>query len=292
MAPKPEELGPEDEDLELESEGTEEEEAPDDEESEEEAPEGDESDEDDESDDESDGEVDEQDERPRKKNRVPLKKRLSQLTERARAAELAAMQAEMRLIEREKAASTTPNTPATALKEPNPNEFQYGEVDAKYLQAVVDYRVQKHVQEQAGEREKALKAQSEEQTALQYRQKLEDVMDKGAKRHSDFANVVNQVQFDPDLARQILDSENPVDIAYFLAHNVGELRALLRKTPVERARDIGRLEGRFSAPSAARKRTKAPEAMTPKKTRKDVEMEQRYGPRDQADFDKVFFGRK
>ena len=40
----------------------------------------------------------------------------------------------------------------------------------------------------------------------------------------------------------ILDSENPIDIAYHLSNNVGEL-ALARADSAERARTIGRPRG-------------------------------------------------
>ena len=63
-------------------------------------------------------------------------------------------------------------------------------------------------------------------------------------------------------------------------------------TPSERARAMGRLEERFSARSSAgKKMSKAPETPGRKTKRKAKKVDPQYGPDDQDEFDKAYFGR-
>ncbi len=94
--------------------------------------------------------------------------------------------------------------------------------------------------------------------------------------------------YEPALARLVLDSERAVDIAFHLSKNSGDLLRLTRANDNERLRILGQLEGKLSAPSAAKKETKAPPAMGAKR-RTSTKAQAQYGPDDQDAFDKTFY---
>ena len=95
-----------------------------------------------------------------------------------------------------------------------------------------------------------------------------------------------------DVLAQMGRAKKAVDIAYYMSKNIGELIKATRAAPEERARIIGRLEGRFSATSAARKRrTGAPEPIgSNRKSSSPKGKDAKYGPSDQDAFDKAFYG--
>lgn len=226
----------------------------------------------------------------KRKKKQTAEERIAELTAARRAAEKAAFEAEMRVLELEKAQK--PAATDKELKAPDSKDFVYGEVDPEYQEALVDYRVATKLAEQEAQWEAARNGETEEARNAKYATKLAEVMEKGAKRHDDFEEVVGSTKYDAHLARMILDSESPVDIAYFLSHNVDELLKATRASPEERARIIGRLEGRFSVASTGRKkRTSAPPPLGTAKKRKPAKTEVKYGPSDQDAFDEAFYGK-
>jgi hypothetical protein len=225
---------------------------------------------------------------PGKKPKQTAKERIAELVKRAKEAEKAAFEAEMALIAERDRAKTAPAA-ETPLAEPRADDFRYGEVDPAYIDAVVEFRVAKQAREIA-----ARGAESADQARVaaenaRYAARLNQVLGDGKKKHADFEEVVNSVQFDASLARMVLDSDKAVDIGYFLSNNIGKLREITRLDAAGRARAIGQLEGRFSVASAARKTTKAPEPITGKRTKPArTGDEAKYGPKDPNEFDKAF----
>lgn len=262
--------------------------------------EGDEDDLDDDADEDDSGAADEDEdeesdlkaEKPKEKKKQTAKERIAELARLRRAAEKAAFEAELRAQDLERQLNEKPAAKAADLPaKPQAKDFVYGEVDPGYQDALVEYRVAEQMATQRAQFEASKTTETEATVAARYQARLAEVMEKGAKRHKDFEESVNGTKFDSHLARLVLDSDNAVDIAYFLSNNVSELRKATFATPEERARIIGRLEGRFSASSAARKqRTGAPEPIGRDKAgrRKRVEDTQ-YGPSSQDDFDKAFW---
>jgi len=224
----------------------------------------------------------------KKKKKQTADERIAELVQRAKDAEKVAFDAEMQLIEHQKATAVPQKTPEPP-KKPSPADYVYGEADSDYLDAMVDYRVETKLATQRTEFEASKKAESEAATQQLYADKVKDVMAAGKKVHKDFDEVVGSVTFDGLLARLVVDSEAPVDIAYHLSNNASELLKITRADPAERMRLIGRLEGKFSATSAVRKRTKAPKPLGQGRTALTGE-EAQYGPSNQDDFDKALFG--
>lgn len=222
-----------------------------------------------------------------KKAKTTAKERIAELVKRAKEAEKVAFEAEMALIEARKA-SAAPAVPQVPV-EPKPSDFVYGEIDPLYLDALVEFRVAKKAAELGAKGVEAAEHDRLARENAHYQARLNAVLTEGKKKHADFEDVINSVKFDGELARLVLDSEKAVDIGYFLSNNIGKLREITRLDAAGRARAIGQLEGRFSATSAARKTTKAPEPMSDKRTKPATTHDNgKYGPRNQDDFDKAF----
>jgi len=253
----------------------------------------DEGDEDD-SEPESEAEPDEDsaDEEPApKKGKKDARERIKELARKRRDAEKAAFELEMKNIELERRLAEARPAAKTELQAPNPKDYDYGAVDPKYLDAVVDYKVALREQEIRAEADTKAREADTARIVETYNKKLAKTMETGKARYADFEEVVNSTTYPAELAVMILDSDNPVDIAYHLSNNISELRALARADAAERARVIGCLEGLFSATSAAKKVTKAPEPLGSRASKAKPKSEARYGPDNQDDFDKAFYGR-
>lgn len=230
------------------------------------------------------------------------KERIEELAEKRREAEAQAFKAEMRLIEEQKArealeariaALETGGGSAPRAKKPSPDDFKYGEVDPDYINAQVEYRLTEERAKFQSEQAERSKSEENERLKQHYQSRLAKVSEEGNKRFRDFDKIVNSVDFPGDVARDILDSDQGVDISYYLGKNVSKLRELTLMSPTERAKAMGRLEERFSARSSAGKKTsKAPDTPGRKATgkRKSAD-EAKYGPENQDDFDRAFYGR-
>jgi hypothetical protein len=251
----------------------------------------------DEEDDDPDGSSDEPRREPagKKKPQSKAQKRIKELAEKRREAEKQAFEAEMRALAlEERLAALEKAKPAAApapsvTPAPRAEDFEYGEVDPKYIDAMVEHKLSTERAKFQREQEEAQERQTHEQRKAHYQARLAEVTEQGNKRFKDFDAIVNSTQFPGDVAVAVLDSDYGVDIAYYLAKNIGKLREVSLMDANQRAKVIGRLEERFSAhASAGKKRSKAPETPGRKAGKKRVANSQ-YGPDDQDEFDKVFY---
>ena len=243
---------------------------------------------------EDDDEPDEDASQPERKKRS-AQERIKELAKARRESEKAAYEAELRMRELERRLeereAASPATSAEAPREPDPKDYKYGEVDSAYLDAVVDYRVAKKEAESRAASSAATEEEKSKAEVEKYRSRLSEVMAQGEKKYSGFRRSVEDTVYDPDLARMVLDSDNAVDIAYHLSKNVSDLRDLTRASPQERLRKLGRLEGKLSAPSAAKKTSNAPRTPGAKGRKAQDRSSGKYGPDNQDEFDKAFFSR-
>lgn len=130
------------------------------------------------------------------------------------------------------------------LEEPDPSKYQYGEHDLDYIKdrAKFDAKVEV-LEEQATARFKS------EAAALEA--KWNTTLAKNAEKYPDFEEKVvkagekGEWKCPPVIAVGIKDSEYGADIAYKLATNPTEADRLARLTPLEQAREFGRLEQDF-----------------------------------------------
>ncbi len=233
----------------------------------------------------------------KRKKKSSADERIAEVTAERRKAEEEAFAANLELQKMQERvaaleAKAGETAPAQVPAEPKASDFEYGEVDPKFIEAKIEH----------GVAVKTAKIQQDAQTSTDqakaaeldqhYAKRIGTIMKEGdeSKAHPNFTEVVNKATFDAHLARLVADSDKAVDIAYHLASNLPELLAITKMDPVSRAREIGKLEGKFSARSAARKRSKAPDPLRKKNRNKSKGDGGKYGPASQDDFDKAFFG--
>jgi hypothetical protein len=115
--------------------------------------------------------------------------------------------------------------------------------------------------EQARQREQAIQQQEADLLKQNWKAQATDA----ASRYTDFAEVVGAPWAFPEkthLPDLIMSSEMAGDLAYHLARDRNLHDALLRMTPIEAAREIGRIESRLTPPRP-RTETQAPDPINP-----------------------------
>ena len=177
---------------------------------------------------------------------------------------------------------------------PDPKDFAYGEVDNKYIDALVEHRLSTERAKFHQEQGTSEAQRKQQESATHYKKRLAVISAEGVKKFGpNYDKVVNTVDFPGEVARDILDSDQGVDISFYLAKNIGKLREMTSMTGMERAKAMGRLEERFSASaSAGKKRTDAPSTPSrrgkPARARPSADVA-KYGPDDQDAFDAAFY---
>jgi len=166
---------------------------------------------------------------------------------------LAALEArgDGRALTQQATATTTDGSVA-----PDPKDFEYGELDTKYIRALARYETK---QELAADR---LNQQKTQQTTAQARDAAEmqaqaaAFEEAGAKKYDDFHEVVIEGArskawpLSETLGRLMLASPEGYDVAYHLASNPKEAREIYGKSPVEQAAAFGRLAAKLSSTSS------------------------------------------
>jgi len=133
--------------------------------------------------------------------------------------------------------------------EPDPSKYEYGEADPKFILDMARYGARKEFEElRQGE---AMRAQAEEAKG-----KWHDKAASAVEKYPDFKEKVmdtaDKVEWpcSPIVGEGIIQSEVGADIAYHLATNVEEAKAIYAMNPLEQARAFGRLEAKFMAETA------------------------------------------
>lgn len=205
------------------------------------------------------------------KPKSDVQKRIDELTANAREAER--REAEIRRELDALKAKPSEEAPATSAtdgvgEEPDPADYEYGEADAKYIKDLTAYTV-RH-ENAVIENRRALES---EFTKIEegYNSRVEAVVEE----YPDFnEKVVQGAQGDnpswvatPVMALAMKSSDVGPHVAYHLATNPGESERIAKLSPLEQAREMGRLEGKFAFREAAPKPTpKVPGAPTPPST--------------------------
>jgi hypothetical protein len=169
-----------------------------------------------------------------KKRHKSAKQRIDELTAQRRAAErdLETERTQRAELERRIAALESGHKPdAPELRAPDPNEYEFGEADPKYLAALTDYKVEVKLQE----RDKASTEKQTEQQQIKARQELGQKLDadwkamqeRGAEKYDDFTDKVSDLKVnEPVLAFAIQASPVGDEAAYYLANNPHEAELL------------------------------------------------------------------
>ena len=199
--------------------------------------------------------------------KVSLKARVGQLTRerheaaaRERAALERAEAAEDRARELEKAKPTAkagPKTdqqaPVTDPDRPDPADFEFGEYDPEYQDALVAWRVEATLAKR--DAKVAAKTQADEAKAVEAArtERWGGVIERGAAANADFEEKVLSGNTDWKLSKHMwelsVDSDNGHDVLYHLASNPAESARIFALPLTRQAVEFGKLEARFSQPS-------------------------------------------
>jgi hypothetical protein len=200
--------------------------------------------------------------------RINEKTRAQRTAERERDAALA----ELAALKGEKKPLTTAQPAATATdKAPNPADFEFGELDTKYISALARYEVRQELEaaRKAVDEKRASEAQAAQVAEFQAR--VDAFAEKGAEKFADFQDLVvegakaGDWDLSPTVGELILDSEYGHEIAHFLASDPDESRRIAKLPPSAQAAKFGRLEAKFEAEAAATSSAQA-STKTPKTT--------------------------
>lgn len=193
---------------------------------------------------------------PAKKGKS-VQERIDELTASRREAERAAEKAQ-RDAEywRGKAEGAKPQeeTPAAVVDDadgkPDPSKFEYGEADPDYIIALSEYGAKQAFAKMAAEQEASARV-------AEVQRKWQTTATSAAEKYPDFNEKVVQAANNaewpcsPIVGDGILGSDVGADIAYHLASNLDEAKAIYAMNPLEQARAFGRLEARFMSEQAA-----------------------------------------
>lgn len=186
------------------------------------------------------GDKPEEKEQPKSEKRPGVQSRIDELTRARYEAER-----EAKFWREQAAKSQTPSTDA-----PKPTRADFADDDA-YFEALADYKAEQKVRQfsQQTQAERAQEAQAR-QTASQFDLYQERVQQADLP---DYAEVVGQsdVPAAPHVLESILDSDVGPQLAYHLAKHPDVAERLNAMTPVQAAREIGRLEAAVASPAAA-----------------------------------------
>lgn len=214
---------------------------------------------------------------PKKKQSV--QERINEVTRLRREAERRAEAAEAELQRLRQAPPQPPKAeekPAPAAADdpdaPKPEDFEYGELDTRYIRAVAAHEADRRFAELRKQDQEVRQTREQEERQERARESFEKMLDYGSKKHDDFYQKVvidseeGKWPLSETLGELLLGSDVGGDIAYHLASNPQEAEKVYKYSPVEQARYFGRMEAKFSAGQSAAPGVEAgkPAPKTPK----------------------------
>lgn len=158
-----------------------------------------------------------------------------------------------RLWERDQAAQA--NATQRPVNPPQPNQYPSTE---KYQEALVDYRADQKIAQRDAEKQSI-------DVFASYNNRTEKAMEK----YSDFEQIAHRHPKDggppitEDMAKVIFSSEIGPEIAYHLGKNPDESWRIFQLSPLEQAKEIGKIEAKLTATPPAVKPSSAPNPITP-----------------------------
>lgn len=199
---------------------------------------------------------DQEDERPKKQFKG-VQKRIDKLTKRAAAAEREkeywreqALNSQQKPEQKREESSAKPEEKSESM--PEADDF---ENHSDYIRAVAKWEIRQELNaEKAKERETNLKSEYE-----QKKKTFADQLKKVSKVAEDYSDVMAEVADDivPASVQAILfDSEDGGRLIYELAKNPEHFKKVMQMSPLQAAREIGKVEARLSNESESKKETK------------------------------------
>lgn len=137
-------------------------------------------------------------------------------------------------------------------KEPNPDDYDLGDMDPRYVRAMIDHGVKQGLDKIRGDVAQDLQHQAGAR-AWEARQ------DAARAKFADYdAKVIDGAHNWPctqEMAEAIKTSDAGGELAYHLASNPDEARRISALPPIAQIRELGRIEARLDAPSKPQAKT-------------------------------------
>lgn len=160
---------------------------------------------------------------------------------------------------------------------PDPEKFEYGEVDPRYVAALARHEAKQELAEERRKNDAARQAEAAARQEQDIQQKLETQIRKGVEAYDDFEAAYTaldaiETPIAAETAKLLIESEYAADLLYHFGKNIAEATEVAKKSPIEQARYLGKLEARFAAERAAasgekKTETKVSKAPPPPETR-------------------------
>jgi hypothetical protein len=136
-----------------------------------------------------------------------------------------------------------------------------GEDPVDYIDRLTEWKLDQKSAQQRQQDQQAQQARNDGELLESWKSQVA----KAHAKYDDFEEVTNNedVKLAPFMARAMMESNVGADIAYYLGNNPPEANRIAGLSPTAQAREIGRLEARFTEQSGGRKVSSAPEPITP-----------------------------
>ncbi len=130
-----------------------------------------------------------------------------------------------------------------------------------FLERLTDWKMEQRGQVQKQKEAQENQIKTDQELLTEWNKKVS----KATGKYDDFEEVTNSadVPLAPYMARAMMESEVGADIAYYLGNNPAEAKRIVSLSPTAQAREIGRLEARFTEQSGGRKVSSAPDPINP-----------------------------
>lgn len=229
---------------------------------------------------------DEGEDKPKKRRKKGARARIAEITAARRAAEdeAASLKAENEALKagKEPAKKEEPKPveiDTSDLTEPNPADFDFGELDAGYMEKMAEHKAEiafrrREAKAEADRKTASDKKAADDAAATLEKNFLDNVVEPGKELFDDFDDVVieggkaGEYQLTPTLVSLISESDAGAKIMYHFASNPDEASKVANLSVERQAAYFGRMEARF-APSQEdeRKSRRAKPSKAPKPPR-------------------------
>lgn len=206
-------------------------------------------------DDGEEGEESESDRRHRS-----AQERINKAIGRQRAAERRAAALEQRLavLEAQVRAGAAAHAQANGAgrqaeeRPPNPKDYQYGELDAQYIRDLARFETRQEMKAVQNNSKQEEDKASNTKAQQEFQARLEAFYHKGLDIADDFEDVVSDpgLKISPVLGELILESEYGPQIAYAMASDPKEAKAVSAMSPARQAAWFGQKEAELSSESS------------------------------------------
>jgi len=171
--------------------------------------------------------------------------------ERARLAEEAAARGEKPTAR--KAPSGDKPAPAATSDRPKAEDFEFGEYDPNYQDALVEWRVEQSLAKRDAKTAEVTAAETARRVEAERTTKWGGVIEKGAAKNTDFEEKVlsgSGWKLSKQMWEMSVDSDVGHDVLYHLASNPDESARIFDLPLTRQAAEFGKLEARFAQPSS------------------------------------------